>query len=384
MESTFPEALLAEALGTDRERALAASRKFFTSVVEPLADRFGPPECEMYAALFGRILREVFPELRAVDLEDRYRRIRQVRAVSHEPQIVVVPSRVTLGADVAVTSVVLDGAKRRFPNSQVLFAGPAKNLELFAADPQLTRYEIPYPRIGTLRDRLAVWEPLRKLSNQPGVLVLDPDSRLSQLGMLPLGEEQNYHLFESRSYGGNSRDTLVQLTERWISETLGVSSTRPYIAPAHSADEYATTVSFGVGENLEKRVGEAVEREILKHLPRPILIDRGAGGEEGARVDRAIRDSGVPVQSFNGPFAGFAAHIARSKLYVGYDSAGGHVAAACQIPMVSLFAGFVSERMFERWKPFGFGPIRVINANAPDFLPMALAAIEELRRERQA
>jgi len=81
---------------------------------------------------------------------------------------------------------------------------------------------------------------------------------------------------------------------------------------------------------------------------------------------------------WDGSFAGFAAHIQRSKLYVGYDSAGGHVAAACGVPLVSIFAGFASERMFERWRPTGAGPIRIIRADAGDALSPALAAVADL------
>jgi len=38
-------------------------------------------------------------------------------------------------------------------------------------------------------------------------------------------------------------------------------------------------------------------------------------------------------------------------LYVGYDSAGQHVAAAAGIPLISIFAGFPAPRMFDRWRP---------------------------------
>jgi ADP-heptose:LPS heptosyltransferase len=38
---------------------------------------------------------------------------------------------------------------------------------------------------------------------------------------------------------------------------------------------------------------------------------------------------------------------------VGYDSAGQHVAAACGVPLISIFAGFPVPRMFERWRPVG-------------------------------
>jgi ADP-heptose:LPS heptosyltransferase len=52
-------------------------------------------------------------------------------------------------------------------------------------------------------------------------------------------------------------------------------------------------------------------------------------------------------------------------LYVGYDSAGQHVAAACGVPLVSIFAGFPAPRMFHRWRPAG-ERTTVIRVDRPD------------------
>ena len=68
---------------------------------------------------------------------------------------------------------------------------------------------------------------------------------------------------------------------------------------------------------------------------------------------------------WDGSFAGFAAIIAGSSLYVGYDSAGQHVAAACGVPLISIFAGFPAPRMFERWRPVGPG-CKVIRVDVPE------------------
>jgi ADP-heptose:LPS heptosyltransferase len=130
------------------------------------------------------------------------------------------------------------------------------------------------------------------------------------------------------------------------------------------AAEFATTVSFGVGENPGKRLADPFEEDLLKHLPRPVLIDRGAGGEEAQRVERAVARAGSGIAMWDGSFAGFAAHIEKSKLYVGYDSAGGHVAAACGVPLISIFAGFASERMLQRWRPTGAGPIHIVRPDS--------------------
>jgi ADP-heptose:LPS heptosyltransferase len=226
---------------------------------------------------------------------------------------------------------------------------------LFAGDPRLTHAPVAYRR-GTMRDRLAAWDELKPLAT-PGTLVLDPDSRLTQLGLLPLGEEAHYHLFESRSYGGNGPENLPALAARWSAETLGVASACPYIAVAEASNRTNSyiTVSLGVGENPAKRIAGDFETGLLALLAKkaPLVIDRGAGGEEAERVERAVAESGGPVSFWDGSFAGFAQVIAGSSLYVGYDSAGQHVAAACGVPLVTIFAGFPAERMFHRWRPTG-------------------------------
>jgi ADP-heptose:LPS heptosyltransferase len=158
-----------------------------------------------------------------------------------------------------------------------------------------------------------------------------------------------------------------------------------YIRTGLDATAFATTVSFGVGENPAKRLDGDFETALLRQLPRPILIDKGAGGEEAERVERAVSGAGAGIVTWDGSFAGFAEHIARSRLYVGYDSAGGHVAAACGVPLVSIFAGFASERMLQRWRPTGPGKIAVIRADqSANPLADALKASSESYRQAES
>ena len=124
-------------------------------------------------------------------------------------------------------------------------------------------------------------------------------------------------------------------------------------------------ISFGVGENPAKRIPDPFEEDLLALLAESgaeICIDKGAGGEEAARVEHAVARSGVRATFWEGSFAGFAAIIAAARLYVGYDSAGQHVASATGVPLVSIFAGFPSPRMFHRWRPNG----NVIRVDNPD------------------
>jgi ADP-heptose:LPS heptosyltransferase len=312
----------------------------------------------VYARLFRQVIERVFPEL--------VPRFRSGEA-SVWPAVaerVYVLSRITLGADVAVTSVLLDAAKRRYPSAEIVFAGPRKNYELFEADPRVVHREIAYTRAGSLLDRL---EASVALWFDDG-LVLDPDSRLTQLGVIRVCRDDRYSLFESRSSGDDGNERLSDLAAQWADDP----DARPYVAP-HPAEgsPFDITVSLGVGENPAKRLHDDFERELLRSLAltgASILVDKGGSAAEHKRVERALMPG---MRTHDGAFAPFAAEIARSKLFVGYDSAAGHVASACGIPLISIAKGFVSARMAARWKPNG----TVIDGNAPGVLDQVRRAI---------
>ena len=386
------DSLLDAALDGRREAASEAGRALFGIVAEGLSDRFEPSLCETYAEIFSHVLARAVPGWRAEDLLERYRRVRAPRRCGLAPgsvRRVVVLSRVTLGADVAVTSVLMDAAKRAFPRAAIVLAGARKAYELFAADPRIEHAPLEYGRAGLLRERVEAGLRLREALAGAEV-VIDPDSRITQLGLLPVCEEERYFFFESRSYGGCGLETLPVLASRWAGETFGAADARPFLAVAGQPplpDQPVTAVSLGVGENPAKRIGDPFEEHLLAGLLRDgglLVVDRGAGGEERRRVDRALARVAAPpgrVMSWDGAFAPFASIIARSRLYVGYDSAGQHVAAACGVPLVSVFAGYASPRMFWRWRPEGRGPYSVIQAagSGPDnVLVEALSAAYRL------
>lgn len=343
----------------------------FGVLVEGLADRFEPSLCDAYVRLFSQVI-ERATGVDATALVSRYEWVRRPRKLTAEPKRVFVLSRITLGADVAVTSVLLAAAKQRFRSAQIVLAGPLKNYGLFANDPRIHHAPIDYCR-GSLRERLAAAEELKALAAEPDSIVIDPDSRLTQLGLLPVCPDDRYYLFESRAYGAQTNRSLPELASQWAAETLGISGAKPYIAaPVIKVDAAPKrpyiTVSLGVGENAAKRIADPFEERLLAVLAEmrlPICIDKGAGGAEAARVERAVERSGAAVAFWEGSFAGFASLIAASKLYVGYDSAGQHVAAACGVPLIDVFAGFPTLRMFERWRPVGPN-CQVIRVDRPD------------------
>jgi ADP-heptose:LPS heptosyltransferase len=335
----WPSDLLERAIAEDEGRAL------LSIVVERLADLFEPRLCDTYAQLFTEVVRCAAPQL--VPRTRRFRgRTPPLRRVQH----VYVLSRVTLGADVAVTSVLLHAAKLRYPDAAIIFVGPRKNYELFEADPRIRHRDAPYARGGTLKDRL---EASAALWFDDGI-VIDPDSRLTQLGLIQVCRDDRYFFFESRSYGGETDVPLTLLAEHWAAEALDAIGAKAYIAPRPPAGPRPTiTVSLGVGENEDKRLGESFEKDLLSLLAStgaPVLVDKGGTAEERARVERAVPRG---MRTHEGAFAPFAADIARSRLFVGYDSAGGHAASASGVPLISIAQGFVNERMFQRWRPNG-------------------------------
>ena len=391
----WPDELLDELMAPESSDAL------FRIVVERLADLFEAHLCDVYAQLFSQVIERAIPELKARELLDRYQRIRQPRKfegaasskIPAQVRTICVLSRVTLGADVAVTSVLLDAVKRRFPNARVVLVGSVKAWELFAGDPRVEHAPVTYRRAGSVPERLEPWSDLKRLLSQPGSIVIDPDSRLTQLGLLPVCSEDAYFFFESRAYGGSSDAPLPALAERWMRETFGVETAQPYVAPAEATAKLIdvpgrpfVTMSFGVGENPAKRIRDPFEEQIVMHIARRggyVLIDQGAGGEEAERVERAIVKSGAApgrVRSFRGSFAAFAGAIARSDFYVGYDSAGQHVAAAGGVPLVSIFAGAPSPRFFTRWRPSGKGKIEVVRMERPDPAQVLEEAVKRLAR----
>jgi ADP-heptose:LPS heptosyltransferase len=146
--------------------------------------------------------------------------------------------------------------------------------------------------------------------------------------------------------------------------------TAPWIRPP--APEWVpaadVAVSFGVGENPGKRVSDGFEFDLVQGLldrGLSVLLDSGAPGTAEAERAASLEDRcrGALIL-WSGSFAPFAAAIGRSRLYVGYDSAGQHVAAACGVPRITVFNGFSGERFVARWRPEGAGFSRVLFVGA--------------------
>jgi len=453
--------LAALATSEDIETAEKATGAFFTSLVERLADSFDPRAVSLYNRAFAQLIqhcREV-DQSGALDGElarfglaseddivaraESYRRKQPpapLDKVSLEIERVIVLSRVTLGADVAITSVIIEGMKRALPRAAITLVGGRKSTELFGGDARLSFEEISYRRAGQTLERLLSWIDLlgcvRQLTRGllPGqYLILDPDSRLTQLGLLPLSRarelEDDYLFFPSREYGSNTSLSLGQLTAAWLNDMFGfeemlfpkVSLARGDLLAAGGLVKRirrearpVISINFGVGDNLTKRVGADFETQLVNHLIQDgatIILDKSAGADEIRRANEVIRNAPPTARIlevneeslktlassdkidadlivWSGRIGMLAALISESDLYIGYDSAGQHIAAALGVPCVDVFAGYSSPRMLDRWRPAGKTQARVVSvdnrspSNTQAVLSDVLRQVREIIKKR--
>jgi ADP-heptose:LPS heptosyltransferase len=461
-------ARLAElATSEDRETSKQATGAFFTSLVEPLADSFDPRSVSLYNRVFAQLIEHcraidrsgVFGgELERLGIRGEQDLVARAESLRHkrppawineaslDMRRVILISRVTLGADVAITSVIIERMKRAFPRARITLVGGRKAAELFGGDARLSFKEIGYDRAGPTLERLLSWVDLlgcvRELTedlSRGEYLIIDPDSRLTQLGLLPLSPAKNRSeddciFFPSREYGSLTSRSLAQLTSEWLDEVFGhqeplypqlslaardLAVARESVKRIRRDARPIVSINFGVGENPVKRIEGDFETQLVNHLIRDgaaIILDKGAGEDEMRRADlvissaasatrdgRAIRvielseeslmapagpdDAAADVIVWSGRIGMLAALIGESDLYIGYDSAGQHIAAALGVPCLDVFAGFNSQRFLCRWRPTGKAESRVIAAraqassNAQEILSDALRHAREMLKK---
>ena len=420
------------ALAKDRGLARDATRAIFADIVEPWSDSFQPELVDSYVSFMSEVVyarrSPVASALARLGytgpaaLRERYQRIRnrfedgfvnlegEYRAVEH----VAVLSRVTLGADVAVTSVLLRGASIAFPYAEIEFIAPRKNAYLLGDGHRVARTATTYSRGALLADRLKAWLRVRAKVQKsiaglkPGEwIVIDPDSRFTQLGLLPVADDRYYQFFESRSFASDESTPLGALAGRaWWLDYVDDHYRMPYVM-LRSADwskgtylrvaasVFCAAVSFGVGGRESKRLGGEFEDamlELLRRLGFQIVLDYGAGEDEARIVDRRVaafsgstsslrvmrdgRYKRADLMTCRGSLSSFGGWMHTADVFIGYDSASAHVAAAHSVPVIEVFSGAPSERFRQRWTPVGEEDVCVIPATGPADGRRVLAEVE--------
>jgi len=422
----------------------------FGIVIEELCDDYEDFQFDTYSRAMAQILEYCrrLPQGRRLDeqlnafglthsdmLLERFRRIHFTPS-AWRPQSpvekIIILSRITIGADVAVVSVLLQRLLQAYPRADALLLGDEKIAGLFAGHPRIRVCPLAYPRRGGLLQRFDAWHVILEILAReipPGsassVLLVDPDSRLSQLGMLPLGNDQNYLYFDTHDASRQVRHlSMAELANTWLDSIVGPSAfcyPRVWPAPAVSAHaqtllaaprrcgcQRIVTVNFGVGGNERKRLGIGFETELVRRLlatPHTmVILDEGFGPEEvnaAQAILAAVGADGKParVARLDNPadwslsegvlavscsIGAMAALIGGSDEFIGYDSACQHIAAALQIPTITVFAGTNNPRFIRRWKACSPGPAAIVHVNAfrHDGSPHDLEVVARILQER--
>ena len=417
------------AIHKDESLAKSGIDATFRAIVEPLNDSFDAADRDVYYEIFSYVIQLIreMPEAEHIDetlktfglftqqdLLDRVRNLiapgKKGPAQRHKVKKVFVLSRVTIGADVAITSIIIERTKKLFPKAQILFLANRKNYELFGDDEFIKILPLDYKRRGSLISRLESWlEALENIKSETKdmesceYVIIDSNSRVTQLGLLPLvGEDAGYYLFEPLAHADEETRKLGEDINEWLNKVFGSAgkkSVYPTLSiPARYNEtakvfyqqlaknkEFTVTVNFGAGENDNKRISDEFEFEVVLHLIEKgakVILDEGFGNEEIERANRIIdqlkkrsktimkvnedlsfsAESNPDLIVYRGGIGQFAALISQSQFYVGYDSMGQHVAAALGIPELVIFNGYPTEKFSRKWHPYGNGKINIIHA----------------------
>ena len=428
---------LADAADADDESVRNAGlQALFAGLVEPLNDGFSPAGRDLYARIFPRIiwrvanrdqvLRERLARFGISDeasLRARYARARSGRdPAPTQVQRIAVLSRVTIGADILLTSVVLQRLHQRYPQARIDLVGDAKLAPLLGGLPGVHILPVAYGRRGPLRQRLASWLAVADAVADHD-LVVGPDSRLDQLGILPLTRDPARYLLWENTLPPGAPASLSTVLDDWLAQkfapvwgrvctpALGLDAAAR--AAAHQwhvawATRRVCAVKLDHGGNAAKSLPRAQEVALLHHLRAQgwtILLDRGFGAEELANSDALLAEAqltaidvddsgsgkGLPVDElrpgqfaeaeivrFHGSISGWAAAVTTCGHALSYDSVGHHLAAAAGIPVTVAFTGHAHADFPIAWQPRGPAAITIVvidSAEKAAALPRLLAAI---------
>ncbi|MDY6971102.1 MAG: glycosyltransferase family 9 protein, partial [Thermodesulfobacteriota bacterium] len=391
----------------------------FGIIIESLCDDFEELQTVTYNKVMAQVIshcrnipagRELDAALRdfgihsSKDILDRVNTVRSnSNCLSGQKKVrkVILLSRVTIGADVAITSIVIQRLNKIFPEAEFVLIGGGKLQELFGENPRIRIRRIQYSRNGGVLERLSSWHSVLEIIQQEmrscpveETILVDPDSRFSQLGILPIFPNERYFFFDSRSDSAlNKKMSMSELTNSWLDKVTGeegfcypkVWIPQPYLDLSKEfckglrsqGARRIIVANFGVGGNPRKRVGRHLEEGILISLLQEantvVLLDKGLGDEELAYTNslvNAIDKQGYAVlhtslDSQGSALIGWgligiesrigevAALIAECDEFIGYDSACQHIAAALLTPCLTIFAGSNNMRFIRRWSAYG-------------------------------
>lgn len=402
-------------LGRDRLLAEQATNSLYRLIILPLCDDFtdhgtavaNKVIITMLQAFLrtsaGAAARQILATHKLSDpaaIIERHRQLQQGKPLSQAHSALIkkafILSRVTLGADIAITSIIAQRLRQALPQAEIFLVGPDHLSRLFAGG-SLRFIDFPFDRDGSLHEKFAAWprlynclaEQTKNLARRE-IALFDPDSRLSQLGLLPLVPLSSTYYLTSRTDSAGEA-TLPEITNAWLDRIVPDSSrAMPSFCLQPSVQQkarlffqylpattFTVLINFGVGNDANKRLGTTFEKELLEALlaipDTLVILDSGKGGPEHEAAKRLMAKtaekgyktaelseteladatiaSGTALLRFSGNIDAVAALIDHSHLFIGYDSCCQHLATATRTPAIICFAGAANKRFLRRWQP---------------------------------
>ncbi len=436
----------------DKELNSMVSSAFFNVVIEELCDDYEDFQFETYNRIMSQVIsycREVradrkldryLNKFNLFSAEDIFRRAARIHiqnyhinAETKAVKRIFLLSRITVGADVAIISVMIQRLSVIFPDAEIVILGSLKLKDIFGGNPRLRIREADYTRNGGLFERLGSWYKVVDILEEEtagngadATLVIDPDSRITQLGILPIFEDENYLYFNSHNDSLSDKNAcMAELANTWVDKVFGqlkFCHPRVWLEPkllnrsrkianslVQSGCRRITAVNFGVGGNPRKRLGISFEKklicELLKQPKSIVILDKGFGADELTASQQIIEEAkikGHPVRQAElrrGEVENFShgllavecgigeitALIGISDEFIGYDSACQHIAAALAVPTVTVFAGSNSPRFIRRWSACGDTSCKVVHVDTfghPEYIDLD-EVINRIMEERQ-
>ena len=214
-----------------------------------------------------------------------------------------------------MSSPILSCASRAFRDAEIEIVGPRTNCLLIAPLHRMERSVVSYSHDSTLGNQLRAWTRLRaKVASAiqdfdaGHWLVVDPDSWMTQFGLLPLADDRYCRYFDSRSYAEQSKATLAELANDWANQWFfwGGVEVLPYVVRGdgpESGSFYLSTksqgklagVSFSTDGRQQVRLADDFEDrllELLRHRGYQTVFDSGREAVDRTNATERIRAFG--------------------------------------------------------------------------------------------
>ena len=422
------------AFSGNRAVATEASRVVLSQIVQPLVDRFCQDACDCLAVFMAEAVHaprspigSAIAELGYPTPEHLFERYRMLERGELEKQVdsddvekAVLISRADLKGDIAATGPILSCAMRAFENADIEIVGPRTNCLLIGPSYRLERSVVSFSHNGTLGNQLRAWVRLRAkvASAIQGYdsgrwLVVDPDSWMTQFGLLPVADDRYCRYFDSRSYAEQSTATMAVLASEWGNQWFfwGGFDALPFIVLGYGPENGSfclsresrgklAGVSFSVDGHEEARLGADFEDRLMELLRRrgyQTVFDTGREADDRTNALERIRAFGgskshlkvasdasnnrAQLLTCGNTIPNFSGWAKLASVYIGYDSAISHAVGSVGVPSLHLSVGAPNSTYRFRWTPTSYSEVVTIPADNSSDGPAVLNRIEtELNR----